>query len=304
MRCTYCRGASSDDDPCSTRSSLDLSELLRVIRALHASVGIDKLRFTGGEPLLYRELPQLVGACAELGVADISLTTNGQRLAALAGPLKRSGLHRLNISLDSLDGDTFRRITRGGRLDATLAGIDAALEYGFEPVKLNMVVLKDVNDHECEALLELGLRTRCHVRFLELMPIGVASERFQSSFVPSQETRESFQGKYEFTALPWEPAATSRDFLVKDSSGRQTVCGFISPTSEPFCNGCRRLRLTHDGRLLGCLAQQSSVDMRSVLCVGTDMQLRLAARNVLKALAMKDLPRDLSRQRDMVRIGG
>lgn len=278
--------------------------MLRLIHALHASVGIDKLRFTGGEPLLYRELPQLVGVCAELGVADISLTTNGQRLAALAGPLKRSGLHRLNISLDSLDGDTFRRITRGGRLDATLAGIDAALEYGFEPVKLNTVVLRDVNDHECEALLEFGLRTRCHVRFLELMPIGVASEHFEGSFVPSRETRESLDGKYEFTALPWEAAATSRDFLVKDSSGRQTVCGFISPTSEPFCNGCRRLRLTHDGRLLGCLAQQTSVDMRSVLCVGTDMQLRLAARNVLKALAMKDLPRDLSRQRDMVRIGG
>lgn len=304
LRCTYCRAPSSEDEPCMTRPPLDMAEMLEVIQTLHRSVGIDKLRFTGGEPLLFRELPQLVAASAEFGIRDLSLTTNGQRLASLAGTLKRSGLHRINISLDSLDRATFHRITRGGRLDATLAGIDAALAHGLTPIKLNMVVLRDVNDHECEPLLEFGLTTGCHVRFLELMPIGVAAKHFHSSFVPSQEVRASLQGKYGFTALPGEPAATSRDFLVEDQSGRRTVCGFISPTSEPFCDGCRRLRLTHDGRLLGCLARQTSVDMRAALRVSMDAQPRMAATCVQAALAMKHLPRDLSTQRHMVCIGG
>lgn len=304
LRCTYCRPAASDDESVTCRRPLDSAELLTLVSHLHAATGIDKLRFTGGEPLLRRDLPELIAACAKMDIRDISLTTNGQRLSALAPALRDSGLDRINISLDSLDPVTFARITRGGDLGATLAGIDAVLAQGMAPVKLNMVVLRGINDCEIAEVLEFSLRTGCQVRFLELMPIGVAADDFERQFVSSIEVRESLLERYQFEAIPGELGATSRDFLVEDGRGRKTVCGFISPTSHPFCEGCNRLRLTHDGRLLGCLAHRESVDLLPALRAAAHGGTRPLAQALGDALAMKTWPRCLSDQRDMARIGG
>ncbi|MBX7257671.1 MAG: GTP 3',8-cyclase MoaA [Candidatus Hydrogenedentes bacterium] len=304
LRCVYCRAETNAQSHPSNRPRLGNAELLSLVRLLHETVGIAKLRFTGGEPLLRRDLPALIAGCLELGISDLSLTTNGQRLAEQAPILRKSGLDRINVSLDSLHPATFAQVTRGGDLCATLAGIDAVLVQGMSPVKLNMVVLRGVNDDEIVNMLEFGFRTRCQVRFLELMPIGVAAATFSQRFLSSSEVLDRLATDYEFEEIPGVAGDTSRNFWVEDSRGRRTMCGFISPTSQPFCDGCNRLRLTHDGRLLGCLAHPESLDLLPALSAAAKGDCGLLADAVADALAMKMLPRELSRQRDMARIGG
>ena len=304
LRCSYCRPVNDNAECGPSRPRLESAELLALVRHLHAATGIAKLRFTGGEPLLRRDLPSLIAACVDLGISDISLTTNGQRLPDLAATLRDSGLDRINISLDSLDPATFARITRGGDLRATLAGIDAVLAHRMNPVKLNMVALRGINDDEITDLLEFGLRTGCQVRFLELMPIGVAAGNFDERLVPASEVWQRLLERYRLEEIPGERGATSRDYLAEDGHGRRTVCGFISPTSQPFCDGCNRLRLTHDGRLLGCLAHRESLDLLPALRAAVDGDSGPLTKAVADALAMKTWPRNLSEQRDMARIGG
>lgn len=304
LRCTYCRDLKGLTEADPYRPSLTEAELLTLIGSLHATVGILKLRFTGGEPLLCRELPSLVASCAELGIADLSLTTNGQRLARLARTLRCSGLARVNVSLDSLDRTIFSRITRGGDLDETLAGIHAALDEGLTPVKLNMVVLRGLNDHEVVKMFDFALHTGCHVRFLELMPIGVAASHFEEHYLSTSVVMERLATHYRLEPLPHDLGSTSSDYRVEDSQGRTTVCGFISPTSRPFCQGCNRLRLTHDGLLFSCLARRTSLDMRPALHASLAGDPTALAKTVADAFEMKHARHCLSEQREMARIGG
>ncbi|MDP2983532.1 MAG: radical SAM protein [Candidatus Latescibacter sp.] len=303
LRCRYCRsGRRGDHD--NIGRSLPQGELMALLHFLHQIAGIAKLRFTGGEPLLRHDLPELVAACAELGIADLALTTNGQRLAEFAGDLKQAGLHRVNVSLDSLDKDIFSAITRGGDLTASLAGIEAALAHDLQPLKLNMVVLRGVNDHETGDMLDFALKSGCHIRFLELMPIGVAAIEFDCRFIACQDIRDRLTARYDLQPLPYETGATSRDFMVRDASGRTTVCGFISPSSHPFCHGCTRLRLTADGRLLGCLANRRQLDLRPALAAALAGDSQPLAAAITDAFALKRQPHNLADQCDMTRIGG
>jgi GTP 3',8-cyclase len=269
LRCTYCLPARGCACPSITSlPELSRAALVRLVALLHETRGVRRVRFTGGEPLLRRDLPELVAEVAALGIPELALTTNAQLLAPRATALRRAGLQRINISLDSLRPEVFAQISRGGVLARTLDGIRAALAAGFTPVKLNTVVLRGVNDAEVGDLMRFGLQTGCHLRFLELMPIGVAALDFAKRFVAAAETRERLQrDDFAWHELPWDPAETSRDWRVRDAGGRETVCGFIAPTTQPFCDECHRLRLTSEGRLHGCLARASEHDLTPLLAV-------------------------------------
>jgi cyclic pyranopterin phosphate synthase len=271
---------------------------------LHALVGITKLHFTGGEPLLRPDLPALVAVGAALGLEDLALTTNGQGLAERALELARAGLRRVNVSLDSLRPDTFAAITRGGELRASLRGIQAAGACGLRPIKLNVVVLRGLNDDEVVSMLDYALESGCRIRFLELMPIGVAAADFERLFVSCPEVFARIADRFRLEPLPYARGATSRDYLATARRGQTTVCGFISPNSRPFCEGCARLRLTADGRLLGCLAKKAHLELRPVLDAALAGDLNPLAALVQEALAMKHQLHELTEQRDMVRIGG
>ncbi len=183
----------------------------------------------------------------------------------MAGPLRQAGLNRINISLDSLSPETFAAITHGGILENTLAGIAAARRVGLDPIKLNMVVMRGENDHEVADLVRFAAGHGCQMRFLELMPIGVAAAGFGDRFVSSAEVLEKLAREFALTPLPIDPRSTSRNFVAEDHSGRWTKIGFISPSSQPFCGGCRRLRLTATGVALGCLARPTGIPIASLL---------------------------------------
>lgn len=266
LRCTYCmpeKGCSSSRE---NLRELSHPQLLTLLSAIHGSHGIRRLRFTGGEPLLRKDLEDLVSSVRSLGVDDLSLTTNAQMLAERAEGLRKAGIRRLNISLDSVREGTFAAMTRGGHLSRVLAGLEAAQRVGLGPIKLNMVVIRGANEQEVAEVLEFALQNNCQLRFLELMPIGAGSAHFQQDFVSSSQVRDHLEGKgYRLSPLPWDGHETSRDWAVETPAGLKGSCGFISPTSQPFCDGCRRMRITSDGWLYGCLARNIRHDLRPVL---------------------------------------
>lgn len=263
LRCLYCRPHRGPvGDP--GRDRLTRADILRFVAVARAALGVAKVRLTGGEPLLRADLVDIVAALAGLGLPDLALTTNGQALAALAAPLRSAGLGRINVSLDSLDAHTFARVRQGGELALTLRGIDAALAAGLAPVRINTVVMRGINDHEADALVDFALGRGCEPRFIELMPSGLAPADFQRWFVPSAELHGRLARRYPLVPEAYVLGSSSRRFAITTSAGTGHV-GFISPSSHPFCAGCRRLRLTADGRLLGCLGRREHVRLLSLL---------------------------------------
>ena len=302
-RCLYCRPPEGVA-LVSHEEVLRLEEILHFVRFVRDRFGLALVRLTGGEPLLRRGLADLVRGLDGLGLPDLAMTTNGQRLAEMARPLRRAGLRRVNVSLDSLDPDTYRRLTRGGDLARTLRGIAAARDAGLAPVKLNTVVLRRINDEEVAALARFGLEQGCEVRFLELMPIGEAAPRHARWFVSSAEVRRRVAGTMHLEPLAEEPGSSSRTFLARGQDGRTGRVGFVSPCSEPFCDGCRRLRLTTTGRLLGCLGQRRGVDVRAALRAPGGPDEADLDRAVREALRAKQAARHFAEQEPMLRIGG
>ena len=303
LRCTYCVPARRVS-VAPREDVLSDEEIVRVVLALDAHFGLEQVRITGGEPLLRPDLDRLVAGLAEAGAPDLALTTNGQKLSGLAERLRRAGLKRVNVSLDSLEPRTFAAITRGGLLERTLSGIAAAQAAGLNPLKLNMVVMRGENDHEVANLMRFALDHGCQMRFLELMPIGEAAAGFEELFVPTSEVRERLREEFELEALPVDPAGTSRNVSIRDGSGRSAIAGFISPYSEPFCSGCRRLRLTSTGVLIGCLARAEGIPLAPLLRGsrdGNDTELIAAATG---ALDMKRRNEAFTQPRAMVGIGG
>jgi cyclic pyranopterin phosphate synthase len=263
LRCVYCRPRSRID-PSPAPELLREAEIVRFVSVARAALGVAKVRLTGGEPLVRGDLVRIVAALGRLGIPDIALTTNGQRLAALARHLRDAGLHRVNVSLDSLDPTTFARLTQGGDLERTLAGIDTARTAGLAPVRINTVVLRGMNDHEAEAMVSFALARGCELRFIELMPSGPTSAEYDRWFLSSAELRQRLERTFDLVPQAHEPGSSSRRFLAA-GGGRKGSVGFISPTSHPFCSGCRRLRLTADGRLLGCLGREDHTGLMGLL---------------------------------------
>lgn len=263
LRCAYCMPAKGLDwlpKP----ELLSFEELERLTRVF-ARLGIRRLRLTGGEPLLRQGLPTLVGKLAAIeGIEDLSLTTNGTRLAALARPLKDAGLQRVTVSLDSLDEARFAAITRTGRLQDVLAGIRAAVAAGLRPLKLNAVVL-DANRGDLAALAALTIENDFEVRFIEAMPISAGLEPVAPGPDPMQLRRELVARWGGLEPVAGDPHAPARLYRLPGALGR---LGFISSVSESFCAACDRLRLGPTGRLQLCLAHPDGVDLREPLRSG------------------------------------
>jgi cyclic pyranopterin phosphate synthase len=262
---------------------------------------------TGGEPLLRRELVDIVAALAALRPRPrLALTTNGIGLDRLAGPLKAAGLDRVNVSIDTVDPDAFARITRRVRLDTVLVGIAAAAAAGLTPVKLNAVVLRDINDGSRPAeLLAFAMRAGYELRFIEQMPLDPDGAWNRSEMVTAGEIQALLEARWRLTPLPGRGSAPAERFLVDD--GPATV-GIIASVTRPFCAACDRLRLTADGQIRNCLFATSESDLRSPLRAGaSDVELGARLRAAIagkKAGHGIDDPTFVQPTRPMSAIGG
>jgi GTP 3',8-cyclase len=270
LRCVYCmpeEGMEFEPD----ERLLSFHEITEVVRVL-AGLGVRKLRLTGGEPMLRKDLDLLVGQLSAIpGIEDIALTTNGIFFAQKAERLKAAGLTRVNISLDSLKQDRFALITRGGDIRKVLAAVDAALSVGLDPVKLNVVLMKGINDDEIEDFLGLTFERKLNIRFIEYMPIGHDDEGWKAKYI-------SLQTVFERAArMGWkvEPASGVTGNGPAENhrlDGAKGTFGLIHPVSDHFCETCNRLRLTADGNIKPCLYWSDEFNVRSR--IGNDAAIR------------------------------
>ena len=264
---------------------LSFEEIQRLVGIL-ASMGVDEVRLTGGEPLVRRDLPVLVGMLAATpGVDDLSLTTNGVLLDRLAEPLVAAGLQRLNVSLDSLSHVRFAEITRRDALDAVLKGLETAEQFEeLRPIKVNCVAVKGFTEEEVPALAELARRKPYVVRFIEFMPLDADEAWRADKVLTGDEIRALIEARWPLVEIPAKASSTARRFRFADGKGE---IGFINPVSEPFCSSCDRIRLTADGQLRTCLFSRRDWDLKTPLRDGaTDADLEALLRN---AVAHKEL---------------
>lgn len=280
--CTYCRPSRTDGY---VDSRLSPSEWTTVFRGLLDS-GVRRVRLTGGEPLLHPKIVEIVGQLERLGFEDLALTTNASQLARMARPLRDAGLHRLNISIDTLDDERFRRMTRGGRLSEVLEGIDAALECGFAPIKLNTVVVRGDNDDEIEPMTRWAWDRGLVPRFLEVMRIGEGANLPEEAIVPAAEVRGRLASLLRTDDAVEEPDRGPAKYVaargVDGERGRRV--GFITGTSDTFCDRCDRLRVSSEGMLRPCLATDDGVSAADVARRG---DLTGFAQRLAEAWSMK-----------------
>ena len=281
---------------------LSYEEIRIVVRAA-AELGINRIRLTGGEPLVRAELPELIRILSQIkGIAELSLTTNGTVLKKYALELKQAGLSRVNVSLDTLRPDRFRYITRLGTLKDVLDGIEAAKKTGFDPVKINTVIMRGINDDEILDFAKITYEDGWHVRFIELMPFKGVAE-----FVPSVELRQhiSLLGKLE----PCTSITGNGPAIYYRLEAAKGTIGFISPLTEfSFCSRCNRIRLTPDGKLRLCLLREDEIDLKMPL--RNNASIEELKHLILKAVASKPKHHNLdggnvrSVKRKMSQIGG
>ena len=261
LRCTYCMP--EEVVFMDRRELLTFEEIAHFVRVA-APLGIDKIRLTGGEPLMRRDLPRLVRLLADVpGIKDVGLTTNGLLLAGQAQALYDAGLRRINISLDTLDPGRFREVSRRDGLEQVLAGIDAARRAGFQPIKINAVSIRGLTDPDVAPLARFARAQNLEMRFIEYMPIGAeAWERSKVYF--AHEILETIEREVAplVPADDYDPRAPAMDFRYTDGGGR---VGIIASVSRPFCMSCNRLRLTSDGKLRNCLFALDEADVKPLL---------------------------------------
>ena len=261
FRCVYCMEEQMEFLP--RAQILSLEEIADVARGF-VELGVTKIRLTGGEPLVRRNVLWLCREIARLpGLRELVLTTNGSQLERLAGALADAGVRRLNISLDSLDPERFRRITRVGDLAQVLRGVEAARRANFARLKLNAVILKNRNHDESAALVRFAIERDMDISFIEEMPLGVIGDHDRAeAYYPSDHIKSDLERHYTLVPSTENTGGPSRYYRV---SGSNTKVGFISPHSHNFCDTCNRVRVTPEGRLLLCLGQEHSADLRQVL---------------------------------------
>lgn len=312
FRCVYCM---PEDGVCQMGHDeiLRIEEIERLVRVA-AGIGIKSVRLTGGEPLVRKGVVGLVESLTGIpGIENVSMTTNGVLLPRMIDDLKAAGLSRVNISLDTLDADQFRAITRVGNLDDTLAGIDAALEAGLNPVKVNAVTVRSLNQDFLE-FAKLSIDRPLHVRFIEYMPLGDTSEDSgtgwgKADVIPSEELFGLINEQARAAGLPeLRPAGASKPLgwgpaRYFEFPGAKGTVGFISPLSRHFCAECNRLRVTADGKVRPCLFSDTEYDVRTALREGDDEAVHGV---LLEALGAKpDEHHDkVGTDRKMSQIGG
>jgi cyclic pyranopterin phosphate synthase len=249
-------------EPTYSDRTLTNDQRVAIVAWLVERYGLEQVRITGGEPLLHKGIGDLIARLRQLAPAlRLALTTHGRLLPLKARELREAGLDRLNISLDSLDPARYERMT-GGQLPETLKGIEIALQVGFEPPRLNTVVLRDANDGEIPAMTRWAVSNGYPLRFLEAMPIGPAAEHNREHFVSAREIRAVLEDHFDLTPLPVMPGSTARSFALT-IAGVAGKIGIISPVTEPFCGSCGRIRITAEGDLFPCLLDNRSISLRS-----------------------------------------
>lgn len=279
LACVYCMPPGGEEDHSVRREMLDRDEVVRLVRVL-ARGGIRRVRLTGGEPLVRKDIVDIVGRVRrDAGIDEIVMTTNGTRLAELAKPLRDAGLAGVNVSIDSFDADTFRRVTRGGDLDQVLRGVEAALAVGLS-VKTNTVVLRGDNDHELGDIVRRVWAWGATPRFIELMPIGIGATILDTKHVPVSEMIPSL-ALVVAGARDFESGAGPARYMTAIDGTKRRV-GFITALSENFCDSCNRIRVTSNGSIRACLATRRSVSLRDAMRSGaSDAELLWAVHSAL-----------------------
>ena len=282
FRCVYCMTEDMTFLP--RKQILSLEELYQVAKAF-TELGVKKIRLTGGEPMVRSDVMTLIEQLGALpGLEELLLTTNGAQLGKFAEPLKKAGVNRINISIDSLDAERFKRISRVGKLDKVLAGIDAANAAGFERIRLNSVIMKGYNEDEVLPLTEYALQRNIDIAFIEEMPLGEASDHNREDTTCSNEwVKQVIAENYELVESAERTAGPSRYVQVV---GHNSRIGFISPVSHNFCADCNRVRVTVEGRLLLCLGNEHSIDLRAILRDGTKTEADLK-QAIIDSMAIK-----------------
>ena len=283
FRCVYCMAEDMQFLP--RQRVLTLEEIYQLAQSF-VTLGTRKIRLTGGEPLIR---PGVVGLCKQIaalpGLRELCLTTNGSQLGKLASPLFDAGVKRLNVSLDSLDAERFKQMTRTGDLAQVIDGIDAARAAGFTRTKLNCVVMQGRNDHEINDLVQFAIERDLDISFIEEMPLGIISEHSRAeSFFSSSQVREKIAERYTLIDSAESTQGPSRYWRLAEAP--HIRLGFISPHSHNFCGTCNRVRLTVEGRLLLCLGNEHSVDLKAVLRAHPGDSERLQ-RAMVEAMKLK-----------------
>ena len=294
MRCIYCR---KDEGACPKAAELSADDLVRITRSC-INLGIDRVRLTGGEPLLRKDILEIISGIKKTdGITDISMTSNGQMLAGMADDLKKAGLTRINISLDSLDPAKFHELT-GGDLEKVFEGLQQALDAGLAPVKINTVLIKGINDDEVDDLIALTRDRPLDVRIIELMPMtgqgANSSLRINNDdLIKARPYLKPISARY--TGQP------SRDYQIEGYQGR---VGFISPIYHRFCSDCNRIRVMSDGRLRLCLGREVEVSLKEALQAGDETLTNVIRDAIYRKPLEHGFETDFVAEREMIRIGG
>ncbi|WP_313277421.1 GTP 3',8-cyclase MoaA [Timonella senegalensis] len=261
LRCTYCM-PEEGMEWLARSQQLTVDELVR-IAAVAVDHGVTEIRLTGGEPLLHRDVVEITSRLASLpGAPEISMTTNGLRLNALAQPLRDAGLTRLNVSLDTLVPERYKELTRRDRFDAVLAGFDAADRAGFTGTKINTVLMRSINDDEAASLLRFALDRGYEQRFIEQMPLDAGHTWTRENMITADEIYAQLAGEFDLAPVPARGAAPAERWYV---NGTERTVGIIASVTRPFCGACDRIRLTSDGQLRNCLFARTESDVRALI---------------------------------------
>jgi len=299
LRCAYCRPRARRLEKPSGVYASD-AELLQLVHQIHRVRPLGKLRLTGGEPLLRPSLAALVrGLRALLPNLTLALTTNGSLLSQLAIPLRDAGLDALNVSLDTLDPTAFAMLTRGGRLDATLTGIQAAQAAGFARLKLNCVLIRRINGDRLSEIVRWAVRHDCQIRFIELMPCGPGADLFETDYLSADQAVAQLKAEFDYRGPAEREGTAQLHRFVVDNC--HVAVGMIAPVSHPFCAGCNRLRMDAHGRLMACLRRENQEDLLEALRRGDEASLFERIESCLKA---KGMPGKAWPDRQMVMVGG
>ena len=299
LRCRYCTPEDGIKKRCHSEI-LTLEEIEEVVKA-STKLGINKVRLTGGEPLVRKGIVELVRKISDIkGINEIALTTNGTLLKELAKPLKEAGLKRVNISIDTLKEDRYEYITRGGKLSDVLEGIEAAKEAGLYPLKFNVVLVKGFNDDEIEDFVNLTIDNEIDIRFIELMPIGENGEMSKEHFISNNVVLD--KNPSLMPVVSSDKSAPAKYYKLDGAKGK---IGLINPISSHFCSNCNRLRLTADGKIKPCLHSNEEIDIRTTLRENKDLLSVIS-----KAVKIKPKEHHINEEdytpidREMFQIGG
>jgi cyclic pyranopterin phosphate synthase len=289
FRCVYCMSEKMTFLP--RAQVLTLEELAFIARAF-TELGVYKIRLTGGEPLVRKNVLWLFREIGRLpGLRELVLTTNGSQLEKMVADLRAAGVRRINISLDTLDRERFRRITRVGDLDKVMRGLDAALNAGFDKVKINAVILKNRNHDEVIDLVNFAIDRGMDISFIEEMPLGIIDDHDRAeAYYSSDEIRRDLERRFTLIATTESTGGPARYHRVADTDTR---VGFISPHSHNFCAACNRVRVTTEGRLLLCLGQEHSADLRRVVR-GYPGDLARLKQTIVDSMAVKPKGHDFN----------